>query len=98
VSIEPHEQEILGNWFLQNGKVIADESCKRIHQLVRDYLVFIKTDETGWDKLYREPQNGRYWEKVYLGSEAHGGGPPSLRHITHKDAHAKYKLSKPISA
>lgn len=90
MSIQPHERKIQGKHFLYNGKILADDHCKRIERLVAEYLQFIKTDETGWNKLYQEPDKGRYWEKTYSQSEVHGGGPPSLIYLTKDEARLKY--------
>ena len=46
---------------------MADEVTKRIQQLVRDYLKKVATDRTGWEVLYRDPGDGRYWELSYHG-------------------------------
>jgi len=33
------------------------------------------TDYNGWDVLYLDPADGRYWERILPSSEMHGGGP-----------------------
>jgi len=40
--------------------------------------------------LYRDPDDGRYWERTYPQSELHGGGPPELRVLATEDARQKY--------
>lgn len=90
VQIKPYEQEIVGNWFLYQGKVVADDHCKRIDELVKNHLKYICDDKFGWDRLYKDPTSGRYWERVYLQSETHGGGPPSLIFLPREAAHSKY--------
>jgi hypothetical protein len=92
MQIKPEEQEIIGNWVLDKGKVVADNQCKRVYELVEIHLTYICAHKSGWDKLYRDPISGRYWEKVYLDSTAHGGGPPSLIFLSNKDAHSKYEI------
>lgn len=92
MKIKPHEREIIGNWFLYQGKVVADDDCERVYELVKTYLEFICDNKLGWNRLYRDPASGRYWERVYLRSETHGGGPPSLIYLTHKAAHSKYEF------
>ena len=47
----------------------------RIQQLIRDELVKIARDLTGWRVLYRDPKDGRLWQLSYPQSEMHGGGP-----------------------
>lgn len=90
MDIKPYEQEIIGNWFLHQGKVVADDHCLRVNELVRTYLEYICDDKSGWDKLYRDPTSGRYWERIFLQNETHGGGPPSLISLTREAAHSKY--------
>jgi hypothetical protein len=48
------------------------------------------SDSTGWDVLYRDPNDGRLWELIYPQSEIHGGGPPQLISLTAEDAAQKY--------
>jgi hypothetical protein len=54
----------------------------RILQLIRDELVKIATDISGWRVLYRDPKDSRLWELSYPQSEMHGGGPPKLTCIS----------------
>jgi len=50
----------------------------------------IGRDAGGWDILYRDPQDGRYWELIYPRSHMHGGGPPELRCLTPEETEKKY--------
>ena len=43
-----------------------------------------------WDTLFRDPRDGRLWEKIYPMSEMHGGGPPTLRLLPESDVVQKY--------
>jgi hypothetical protein len=43
-----------------------------------------------WETLYRDPSDGRYWERTYPSGELHGGGPPALRCMTADEARRKY--------
>jgi hypothetical protein len=88
--IDSDETEIIGNWILKNGRMIGDEGCERVHRLTRDYLVKVGIDWSGWETLYEDPRDGRFWERIYLQSEMHGGGPPSLRYISDDEAKSKY--------
>jgi Immunity protein 27 len=65
---------------------------KRIFALTQSRLVKVKTDASGWDTLYRDPTDGRFWELIYPQSHLHGGGPPELRNLTPDDAKQKYAL------
>jgi Immunity protein 27 len=54
----------------------------RIQQLIRDELVKIARDLSGWRVLYRDPKDARLWELSYPHSEMHGGGPAKLTWIS----------------
>jgi hypothetical protein len=43
----------------------------------------------GWNALYRDPNDCRYWELTYPEGELHGGGPPQLRCLTADEARQK---------
>jgi hypothetical protein len=88
--IASDETEIIGNWIFRDGRMIGDERCERVHRLTKDYLVKIGSDSTGWDTLFRDPRDNRFWERIYLQSYMHGGGPPSLRCISEAEAATKY--------
>ena len=89
--ISSNEIEIRGNWLFSNGKVIVDEVCVRIEKLICEHLQEIGSDASGWDKLYRDPEDGRYWELTYPESELHGGGPPRLLCLSEEEATEKYR-------
>jgi len=40
----------------------GDEISIRIKDLVANYLLEIATDNSGWCKLYMDPQDNRYWD------------------------------------
>jgi hypothetical protein len=89
--IGPNETNITGHHILIQGKVVADEASQRIFDLVNDYLIKIGHDQSGWEVLYQDPNDGRLWELVYPKGELHGGGPPSLVLIQKDVAELKYK-------
>ena len=45
------EHELVGQWYMENGKMKADSVCKRIQRLVAEELTEITFDESGWDTL-----------------------------------------------
>jgi hypothetical protein len=93
--IAPQETEIRGRWIAGGGKVEADQNCERIEDLTRNELRKIGQDQTGWDVLYVDPRDGRFWELTYPQSEFHGGGPPLLTQIAKSDAEKKYGTLPP---
>ena len=81
--ISPDETVILGST-MSGGKMIVDrEACLRINWLTSEALenVGVRKDSGGWERLYRDPVDGRYWHLTYPHGEMQGGGPPELRHI-----------------
>lgn len=84
------EQEVCGKWTFQQGTVIADDNCRRIELLITEHLKKVGSDASGWDQLYIDPDDERYWELTYPDSEQHGGGAPRLKCITENEARAKY--------
>ena len=94
MSLEPHETKLCGKWRVVDGKVVEDEVCKRIRRLTADSLVRIATDASGWDILFQDPADGRYWELTHPSSGSHGGGPPCLQTISETEAKTKYDVSR----
>ncbi len=64
----------------------------RIHQLTSQHLQKLATTDAGWSTLYRDPQDGRYWEHTYPHSEMHGGGPSRLAVLSKDAARQRYVL------
>jgi hypothetical protein len=89
-SLRPEETRLVGQWLFDGQVSKPDAVTERIDSLVRNSLVHIASDESGWGTLYRDPADGRLWELLYLQSERHGGGPPSLVVIAQLDAAQKY--------
>ncbi len=88
VKLRPEETDLLGGWTMVEGKVVGDPTTQRIKELVAHHLVEIA--QGGWDTLYLDPQDGRYWELIYPQSHLHGGGPPRLTVLSSSQARAKY--------
>lgn len=90
MKIRADETAIRGSWAQSGKDVLADDACRRIDELVQTYLEKIGHDASGWDALYRDPADGRYWELVYPESDLHGGGPPTLLNTSPDHARSKY--------
>jgi len=89
-SLQPSERELTGRWLSRDGRLVADDTCERINDLVQSHLRLLGRDGSGWDALYSDPVDGRLWELIYPQSELHGGGPPQLRCLTREEAEMKY--------
>ncbi len=86
------ESKLIGKWILDGKKVIEDETATRVRHLVKEQLTKIAEKEKFWVMLYRDPADGRYWEQIYLEGELHGGGPPSLIHLSKEEVKEKYGI------
>jgi hypothetical protein len=92
MKLQPHETDLVGEWIPERGTVHADDICRRIEWLVREVLeeVAVSPQWGAWETLFRDPSDGRYWERTYPKGEMHGGGPPRLTCISAEQAKAKY--------
>ena len=84
------ETSLIGKWIFENGKIVEDSVTKRINKLINNCLVKITSDKTGWETLYKDPKDNRYWILTYPDSELQGGGAPSLINISKEEASSKY--------
>ena len=89
-TLELSETDLLGRWINVGERVVGDDTCKRIEWLVSEKLQKTATDASGWDTLYLDPVDGRYWELTYPNSGVHGGGPPRLTQLPAESAKSKY--------
>jgi hypothetical protein len=92
----PTQTELMGRWEIVDGRVRADATGERIEWLTSNWLekIAASKDSGGWETLFRDPDDGRYWERTYPQSEMHGGGPPSLIALSAEKAHAKYGFTE----
>ena len=90
MKIQPTEFQLIGKWLLRDGYVVADETCQRISELVASHFKELGRDSSGWEALYRDPDEGRLWELTYPQGELQGGGPQQLRCLSLDEARGKY--------
>jgi hypothetical protein len=88
--LHPDESDLVGQWLATGNRIEGDAICVRIEWLVSTRLIRLATDRSGWDTLFRDPRDGRLWERTYPDAHLHGGGPPRLITITSEAAAAKY--------
>jgi len=91
VMIAANETAIVGHWVMHDGKIVGDEACARIEQLTA-HLRRIASDATGWNTLYQDPDDERFWLLTYPQGEMQGGGPPELRCLSTEDAHKVFRF------
>ena len=92
--LQPQETELVGEWISGPAGVKGNEACDRIEWLVSGVLRYVGVDEKsgGWDKLYTDPDDGRYWLLTYPMSHVHGGGPPKLTCLRLSESEVKEKF------
>lgn len=86
--LNPNETELIGRWVMHGAKVVGDDVCRRIDALTESKLQ--KIADGNWVVLYRDPDDGRLWEKTYPEGHLQGGGPPAIKCISLAEAHARY--------
>lgn len=96
MKILPTETELVGQWIFDGQQSRADETCERIKQLTETSLqrVAISKEWGAWEVLFRDPSDGRLWERTYPQGEMHGGGPPALKCISEQEAHERYEFDQ----
>jgi hypothetical protein len=93
MNLRPDEVLLDGKWERIDGKVRGDAVSERIQALLKGTLTKVGADASGWDTLYQDQQDARYWELTYPQSSMHGGGPPRLAVISDDDAREKYGIA-----
>ena len=90
--LQPAEKDLVGDWAPGDKGVQADETAKRIEWLTSSVLEKVADSPQwgAWETLFRDPDDGRLWERTYPKGEMHGGGPPRLTNISQEQAGAKY--------
>lgn len=68
--LEKNETYLKGQWIEKNDEVIGNETCIRIRSLIT-YLEEISSTDGGWETLYRDNSDGRYWELFYEHGDWH---------------------------
>ena len=87
------ETDLLGSWIMRDGRAVGDPIEQRIHWLIKNYLREVSTSPDGWNILYRDPNDGRYWELTRPRSEMPGGGPMQLTTISAESARERFGAS-----
>ena len=91
-NISAEEIQIIGGLQIENGRAKNDAQSDRVWSLITTKLRKIAVAENGWEQLYQDPKDGRYWELYFPQGELQGGGPPALRVVSSEVAQHKYHL------
>lgn len=96
-NLQADEAELVGARLVGDKMDIDAQACARIDWLLNNALkIFGFSEESGgWDKLYRDPADGRFWLLTYPFSEMHGGGPPTLRNLLLSEDEARARFKSP---
>lgn len=92
--IKPNELVIESDHDILGSIEAANKASMRIDDLTDNYLIEKARANGGWDILYQDPADQRYWELTKPKGEYHGGGPSRLSYISDQDAILKYNLDK----
>jgi len=90
VKLSPAEILLTERFVLVDDHLTRDGTGERIEVLINSYLQRLTSASDGWDTLYCDPADGRFWELVYPESHMHGGGPRELRCLATDQAATKY--------
>lgn len=88
--LEPYETELVSGAEMSAGRRVPDLPARRIAWLIKFHLRELGVTDRGWSVLYRDPTDGRLWEKTYPKSYLQGGGPAVLRVISVEEARSRY--------
>lgn len=90
--LQPDEVELTGAWIFDGVVMQRDQVCERIEELTSQVLEQVAMSKLygAWETLFRDPADGRLWERTYPHGELQGGGPPRLAVITSEEARRKY--------
>ena len=88
--LDPSELDLVGAWDGSGDEPRLDAVDRRIFWLVTRRLVARGVASGGWDQLYVDPRDGRFWELTFPEGSLHGGGPRRLTCLSEVAARAKY--------
>lgn len=76
------------------GRAVTDPLCTRIDWLTLHCLERVAHLPDEATTLFRDPADGRYWERSYplRTQQEVGDGPPTLEYLTEEDARARYEF------
>jgi hypothetical protein len=96
IKLRSHETLLIGRWLKRDGQIIGDEVAERIRWLTSQVLqkIGVSSRWGAWETLFRDPEDGRYWEQTYPEGHLQGGGPPTLKWLLPEEANAKYEFTR----
>jgi Immunity protein 27 len=84
------KSELVGSWILSEGRMVEDQTASLIRDLTEKRFRRIALAPSGWETLYQDPEDDRFWELHFPRGEMQGGGPAALRVLGSQAAAVKY--------
>jgi hypothetical protein len=75
-----------------HGQMRGDDTSRLIENLIHNRFAKLAVTADGWEALYQDPQDDRFWELTFPQGEMQGGGPRVLRVLSIEAARLKYGL------
>lgn len=90
--IEPDETYIIGFKLLAEHGWRDQSDVKRVTFLLNNHLEYVASREADQirHELYRDPNDGRFWETWYFQPQFQADGPASIIHLTQAMAEREY--------
>ena len=92
--LAPDEHLLVGAWVEHETRTTHDQVDGRILWLVTRRLVACGHAGDGWDQLYRDPRDGRFWELTFPHGSVLSGGPRRLEWVDARVARDKYGVDE----
>ncbi|PLX95754.1 MAG: hypothetical protein C0621_03205 [Desulfuromonas sp.] len=90
IRLRTDEKELHGFWIDLGSGMVKDAIWSRIDVLCQRELEEVATSQEG--KLYRDPTDGRYWERCPRRPELGESSPPFLAVLDADEARRRYEL------
>ncbi|RME38104.1 MAG: hypothetical protein D6794_05890 [Deltaproteobacteria bacterium] len=90
--LKPDDRILTGLWLDLGSRMEKDSTWQRILWLTTNYLEPVAQDDERGSILYRDPEDGRYWELLFMRPELPEKGPPTLRFLEEEAAREAYSL------
>jgi len=84
--LKEEETELVGMWLDLGIKVTGDAVSDRVEWLTAERLEKLAENRELLAELYRDPRDGRFWEKIL----PFAGGPPTLRVLARASATERF--------
>jgi hypothetical protein len=92
--LNPSENDLIVKLIRVGNHLEGDATAERIQWLTSGILekIAFSRENGAWETLFKDKNDGRYWERTYPHGEMHGGGSPRLTCISEVEAREKYKF------